>query len=249
MFESREGKRVPDAEFRIRDEDGTWRTVTTHDLFDHKTVVAFALPGAFTPTCSASHVPRYNELYDEFRARGVDDILCISVNDTFVMNAWKKDQHADRITFVPDGNGTFTEGMGMRVAKDDLGFGRRSWRYSMLVRDGVIEKMFIEPDQPGDPFQVSDADTMLRYLGGACPPDILLFTRPGCVHCARAKRLLHERGLPYEELPTSPRILRALPGERTTPQIFIDGRHIGGADELSVWLDKTNPAPAGSAAR
>lgn len=235
MHPTREGQRVPEVTFRVR-EDGAWKDVTTRELFDGRTVVVFALPGAFTPTCSSSHVPRYEELHDSFRALGVDEVVCVSVNDTFVMNAWKEEQGADRVRFVPDGNGAFTEGMGMLVAKDDLGFGKRSWRYSMLVRDGVVEKMFVEPDEPGDPFKVSDADTMLRYLGGRAPHDVLLFTKPGCGHCTRAKKLLADRGLPYAELPTSPRILRALPGARTTPQVFVDGVHIGGADELQAWL-------------
>lgn len=236
MFSNREGQRVPDVTFPVRDSAGNWQKVTTNDLFAGKTVVLFALPGAFTPTCSSAHVPRYNELYDSFRAAGVDDILCLSVNDTFVMNAWKLDQGADRITFVPDGNGTFSEGMGMLVGKEQIGFGRRSWRYSMLVRDGVIVKMFIEEDVPGDPFLVSDADTMLAYLNAPTPADILLFTKPGCVHCARAKAALAKAGLPYAELPTSPRILRALPGGRTTPQVYINGQHVGGADELEAWI-------------
>lgn len=235
MFQNREGQRVPEVGFRTR-VDGQWKDLTTRDLFAGKTVVVFALPGAFTPTCSSAHVPRYNELVDAFRAQGVDDVLCVSVNDAFVMDAWKKDQHADRITFVPDGNGAFTEQMGMLVPKDDLGFGKRSWRYSMLVRDGVIEKMFIEEEVPGDPFKVSDADTMLAYLKGTAPHDVLLFTREGCVHCVRAKKALSEKGLPYAELPVSPRILRALPGARTTPQVFVDGKHVGGADELVSWL-------------
>jgi peroxiredoxin/glutaredoxin len=235
MFENREGKRVPDVNLRVR-VDGTWKDVSTRELFAGKTVVVFALPGAFTPTCSSAHVPRYNELVPALRARGADEVMCISVNDPFVMDAWKETQGADRVTFVPDGNGAFTEAMGMLVDKANLGFGKRSWRYSMLVRDGVIEKMFIEPDKPGDPFEVSDADTMLRYLGGEAPHDIVLFTKPGCSHCARAKRLLAERDLPYAELPTTPRVLRALPGARTTPQVFVDGRHIGGADELEKWL-------------
>ena len=238
MLQNREGQRVPDVTFRIKDEDG-WKAVSTADVFGGKTVVAFSLPGAFTPTCSSSHVPRYNELAETFKSHGIDDIVCLSVNDTFVMNAWKASQHADLLTFLPDGNGTFTEGMGLLVEKDSLGFGRRSWRYSMLVRDGVIEKMFIEPEVAGDPFQVSDADTMLKFLvpDAAAPADILLLTKPGCAHCARAKRLLKERGLPYEELPTSPRILRALPGQRTTPQVFIAGKHIGGADDLAKYLE------------
>jgi peroxiredoxin/glutaredoxin len=240
MFTNLEGSRVPDVTFRTR-VDGAWKDVTTADLFAGKTVLVFALPGAFTPTCSSAHVPRYEELYDTFRGLGVDDVLCVSVNDAFVMDAWKQDQRADRITFVPDGNGTFTARMGMLVDKDGLGFGKRSWRYSMLVRDGVVAKMFIEPDVAGDPFQVSDADTMLRHLEGAAPPDVLLFTRPGCVHCVRAKRALAERNVPYAELPVSPRILRALPGARTTPQVFVNGTHLGGADALEAWL-ATTPA-------
>lgn len=235
-FLDRSGQRVPTVTFRVRDESGAWKNVSTDDLFAGRTIVLFSLPGAFTPTCSSSHVPRYNELVDTFRGLGVDDVLCVSVNDTFVMNAWQKEQAAPRIVFVPDGNGEFTEGMGMLVAKDNLGFGKRSWRYSMLVRDGVIEKMFIEPDEPGDPFKVSDADTMLGYLHGTAPADILLFTKPGCSHCARAKQALRARGLAYAELPVSPRILRALPGTRATPQVFVNGQHIGGADELLAWL-------------
>lgn len=237
MLSNREGQRVPEVTFRVRDND-TWKNVTTQELFAGKTVIVFSLPGAFTPTCSSSHVPRYNELADTFKGLGVDSIVCISVNDTFVMNAWKDDQGAEKISFLPDGNGEFTEGMDMLVDKANLGFGKRSWRYSMLVKDGVIEKQFIEPDQPGDPFLVSDADTMLGYLApnAAKPLDILLFTKPGCAFCTKAKRLLGERGLAYEEVRTNPRILRALPGKRTTPQIFINGEHIGGADDLEIWL-------------
>lgn len=235
MFQNREGQNVPEVTFHTR-VGAAWKDVSTSDLFAGKTVIVFALPGAFTPTCSSAHVPRYNELFDTFRAKGVDDVVCVSVNDTYVMEAWKTDQHADRITFVPDGNGEFTEQMGLLVGKDQLGFGKRSWRYSMLVRDGVIEKMFIEPDVAGDPFLVSDADTMLNYLGATSPHDVVLFTKPGCAHCVRAKAALAEKGFAYAELPTSPRILRALPGARTTPQVFVDGKHVGGADELVAWL-------------
>lgn len=237
MFQNREGQRVPDVTFPVRQGDA-WAKVSTKDLFGGKTVIVFSLPGAFTPTCSSSHVPRYNELFDTFKKLGVDAIVCVSVNDTFVMNAWQEAEGAGNITFVPDGNAEFTGGMGMLVDKAPLGFGKRSWRYSMLVRDGVIEKMFIEPDEPGDPFKVSDADTMLRYLAPQhpTPNDVLLFTKPGCAFCSKAKRLLAERGIPYAELPVSPRILRALPGKQTTPQIFIDGRHVGGTEELEAWL-------------
>lgn len=235
MFANREGQAVPDVHLRVRDES-SWRDLETGAFFAGRTVVVFALPGAFTPTCSSAHVPRYNELADAFAAVGVDELVCVSVNDAFVMNAWKADQHADRVTFLADGNGAFTEAMGLLVPKDDLGFGKRSWRYSMVVKNGTIMKMFIEPDEPGDPFRVSDADTMLKYLGGVAPHDVVLFTRPGCSHCARAKAALAERHTPYAELSTSPRVLRALPGARTTPQVFVDGKHLGGADELVAWL-------------
>ena len=109
-------------------------------------------------------MPRFNQLQPLFAERGIDEVICISVNDAFVMNEWAESQNADRVTFLPDGNGDFTAGMGQLVSKNDLGFGDRSWRYSMLVRDGVIEKMFVESDEPGDPFSVSDADTMLAAV-------------------------------------------------------------------------------------
>ena len=212
MLESREGARAPEVVIRTRTES-RWGEVDTQALFSGRTVVVFSLPGAFTPTCSSSHVPRYQELASAFAAHGVDEIVCVSVNDAFVMEAWRADQGADDITFLPDGNGVFTRAMGMLVDKRDLGFGDRSWRYSMLVRDGVVERMFIEPEVPGDPFQVSDADTMLGYVApdAVPPPDVLLFTKPGCIHCARAKAALAEVGLGYDEVPATPRRLRAIP--------------------------------------
>jgi len=163
MPENREGQRVPDVTFRTR-RDGEWVDVTTQELFAGKTVVVFALPGAFTPTCSSTHLPGYEALADQIKKQGVDDIICLSVNDAFVMDAWAQDQKAQHVRLIPDGNGEFSDKLGMLVDKTDLGFGKRSWRYSMLVRDGAIEKMFIEPEKPGDPFEVSDAQTMLRYL-------------------------------------------------------------------------------------
>lgn len=238
-MENREGKSIPEVTFRTR-EGGDWRNVSTADIFAGKTVVVFGLPGAFTPTCSSMHVPRYNELQPTFAKHGVDEIVCVSVNDAFVMNAWRDDQDAARIRFVPDGNGEFSEKIGMLVDKADLGFGKRSWRYSMLVRDGVIEKMFIEPDKPGDPFEVSDADTMLKHIapGATLPSDVVLFTKAGCSHCARAKAALTEKGLAYADIPANPAILRAVAGATSTPQVFVDGKHIGGADELVAHLAK-----------
>jgi glutaredoxin-like protein len=128
--------------------------------------------------------------------------------------------------------------MGMLVDKRNLGFGQRSWRYSMFVDDGVIKKMFIEPEKDGDPFEVSDADTMLRYLApnAKAPSDILMFTKPGCGFCTRAKKALQDRGLAYEEVQSSPRRLRAVSGRSATPQVFIDGKLVGGAEELEAYL-------------
>ena len=116
MLENREGQKVPDATFILR-ENGKWVNITSEELFSNKTVIVFSLPGAFTPTCSSSHVPRFNDLAENFRQNGIDDIICISVNDTFVMNEWKKDQNAENIRFIPDGNGEFTDKIGMLVDK------------------------------------------------------------------------------------------------------------------------------------
>jgi peroxiredoxin len=131
-------------------------------------VVVFSLPGAFTPTCSTSHLPRYEELYDDFKAQGVDAVVCVSVNDAFVMYQWGLSQKAKNVFLLPDGNGEFTRKMGMLVDKSNLGFGMRSWRYSMYVENGEIKQVFKEPGYedncPTDPYEVSDADTMLAYL-------------------------------------------------------------------------------------
>jgi peroxiredoxin/glutaredoxin len=232
-----EGQRVPEVTFRTRD-GAKWKDVTTKDVFAKKKVVVFALPGAFTPTCSSAHVPRYDELAPAFKALGVDAVVCISVNDGFVMEEWGKAQRAANVTVLPDGNAEFAQGMGMLVDKRSLGFGQRSWRYSMLVEDGVVKKMFVEPEVEGDPFTVSDADTMLAYLdpNAKAPSDVLLIGRDGCAHCARARELLGKRGLAFDEIHATPRNLRAASGKSTTPQIFIDGKHIGGADELEAYF-------------
>ncbi|WP_416667013.1 glutathione peroxidase [Egbenema bharatensis] len=241
MLPNREGQKVPDVTFRVR-QNNEWVSITTDELFKSKTVIVFSLPGAFTPTCSSTHLPGYNDLAGVFKENGVDDIICMSVNDTFVMNEWAKDQQADNITLIPDGNGEFTDGMGMLVDKTDLGFGKRSWRYSMLVKDGVVEKMFIEPEEPGDPFKVSDADTMLNYINPEAqkPKCVTLFSKIGCPFCARAKSMLEQYGLSYEEIVlgqnATTRSLRAATGAATVPQVFIDGKLIGGSEALEAYL-------------
>ncbi len=241
-MENRAGTAVPQITFRCRD-GAQWLDLTSSDLFAGRSVIVFSLPGAFTPTCSSSHLPRYEELAGNFRDLGIDEIVCVSVNDGFVMEAWARDQQVKQVKVIADGNGEFTEGMGMLVDKSDLGFGKRSWRYSMLVRDGVIEKMFIEPDEPGDPFKVSDADTMLNYLapGVKAAEPVTLFSRSGCPHCARAKSILDQQGLVYDELvvgeQVSNRALRAVTGATTVPQVFVGGVHIGGAEALAAWFE------------
>jgi len=159
---------------RVRDEsvEGSnpyrWQDVSTDDVFAGKRIVLFALPGAFTPTCSSTHLPGFEAHYDEFRALGIDEVYCLSVNDAFTMFQWGRHLCVEKVKSLPDGNGDFTRGMGMLVRKDNLGFGLRSWRYSMLVEDGEIVKLFAEPGKqdncPTDPFEVSDAETMLDFI-------------------------------------------------------------------------------------
>lgn len=168
--------RVPEVIFKTRVRNDAlggpnpfeWKDLSSHEIFSGKKVIVFSLPGAFTPTCSTSHLPRYEELYDDFKALGIDKIVCISVNDAFVMYQWGLSQKAKNVFLLPDGNGEFTRKMGMLVNKENLGFGMRSWRYSMLVDDGEIVKLFAEPGYsdncPTDPFEVSDADTMFNYV-------------------------------------------------------------------------------------
>ncbi|MBX2866954.1 peroxiredoxin [Candidatus Kaiserbacteria bacterium] len=169
-------KPVPQVTFktRVRDESiggenpYRWEDVTSDDYFKGKKTVVFALPGAFTPTCSATHLPGYERMYDEFKALGIDEVYCLSVNDAFVMNKWGQHLDVEKVKLIPDGSGEFTKEIGMMVKKDNLGFGDRSWRYSMYVDNGEIKKVFIEPgfedNCPDDPFEVSDAETMLNYL-------------------------------------------------------------------------------------
>jgi len=247
MLENREGRKVRQVVFRTR-RDHQWVDLSSDDVFKGKTIFLFSLPVAFTPTCSSTHVPRYNQLTPAFKAQGVDEVICISVNDAFVMSEWGNQEKAVNITFIPDGNGDFSRGMGMLVSKQDLGFGDRSWRYSMLVKDGVIEQMFIEPDLPGDPFEVSDADTMLNFIAPNArkPLDVTVFTRDGCEYCARAKGLLRDAGIVFDELVLnrdfSEATIRAVSGKSTVPQVFINGHYIGGSEDLEQYFKEKQAA-------
>lgn len=237
-LKSNEGNKVPEVVFKTR-KDGNWLDVSTKDLFAGKKVVVFSLPGAFTPTCSSTHLPRYNDLAPVFKENGVDSIVCLSVNDGFVMEAWGVDQEAENIQLIPDGNGEFSEGMGMLVDKSAIGFGKRSWRYSMLVDDGVVVKQFIEPDKPGDPFEVSDADTMLNFINkdAVVSDGATVFSKVGCPHCKAAKELLDSKGIKYTEVPgLKTYALKAMGGSGTFPLVFLDGKLIGGNTELSETL-------------
>jgi len=240
-----EGQLVPDVSFKIR-KNGDWATVTSAELFGGKNVIVFSLPGAFTPTCSSTHLPRYNELAPVFKSQGIDSIVCVSVNDPFVMEEWGKDQEAENVMLLPDGNGAFTEAMGLLVDKSDLNFGKRSWRYSMLVRDCKIEKMFLEPQKPGDPFEVSDADTMLHYLDpkAKVPEPVAILTREGCPFCIKAKKMLDDAGYAYVEVPLPHTIrskaLGAIAKAQTVPQVFMGGKLIGGSEQLEAFLER-NP--------
>ena len=167
---------VPNVTFktRVRDEsvEGPnsfrWQDVTSNEIFKGKRVVLFALPGAFTPTCSSTHLPRFEELYGEFKAAGVDEIYCLSVNDAFVMYQWGQYQGTKNVKLLPDGSGEFTRKMGMLVHKDNLGFGMRSWRYAAVIDNGVVEAFFEEPgrddNHPEDPYGESAPENVLSYL-------------------------------------------------------------------------------------
>lgn len=175
-LEAKVPKAVPQVIFktRVRDESikgenpYRWCDISSKEVFGGRKVVVFGLPGAFTPVCSTIHAPGFEAKYDDFKALGIDEVYCLSVNDAFVMKQWADNSGIKKVKMLPDGNADFTRAMGMLVKKENLGFGDRSWRYSMHVEDGEIKKIFIEPgladNCPDDPFEVSDAETMLGYL-------------------------------------------------------------------------------------
>lgn len=168
--------KIPNVIFktRVRDESiggdnpYRWDDVTTQQLFGDKRCILFSLPGAFTPTCSTFQLPDFEKLFPEFQAQGIDEIYCMSVNDSFVMNKWAQDQGLQNVKVIPDGSAIFTTYMGMDVLKDNLGFGIRSWRYALVVNNMEVEKSFIEPgmraNADDDPYGVSSPQNILEYL-------------------------------------------------------------------------------------
>lgn len=177
-----QGKTLPIVTFRTRVRDESiggdnpfrWQDVRSDELFgsaeNPRRVVLFSLPGAFTPTCSTFQLPGFEKNAKAFEEAGIDAIYCLSVNDSFVMNAWARGQNLENVQVVPDGSGEFTEQMGMLVDKDNLGFGKRSWRYAAVIKDGVVEAWFEEPgksdNHPEDPYGVSSPETVLEYVQG-----------------------------------------------------------------------------------
>ena len=176
MIKSEVISAVPEVVFktRVRDESiggdnpYKWEDVSTKELFNGKRVLVFSLPGAFTPTCSTYQLPDYEKMYDEFKELGIDEIYCVSVNDSFVMNAWAKQQGIEKVKMIPDGSGEFTRKMGMLVKKDNLGFGYRSWRYAAVFNDRKVEMCFPEPgredNHPEDPYVFSSPQNMLKEI-------------------------------------------------------------------------------------
>ena len=169
-------KNLPSVNFKVRVRDESiggdnpfkWVTKSTEDYFKNKKSILFSLPGAFTPTCSTFQLPDFDKLYDDFKEIGIDEIYCISVNDSFVMNAWAKHHKIDKVKVIPDGNGEFTRKMGMLVEKNNLGFGNRSWRYAALIDNCKIIESFVEPgfedNCDEDPYEMSSPQIILEYL-------------------------------------------------------------------------------------
>jgi peroxiredoxin/glutaredoxin len=240
---SRAGSRVPAVELAEL-VDGNVKRFPSGDLFAGRRIVLFSLPGAFTPTCSTAHVPGYVARLADFRGAGIDDVVCLAVNDPFVMDAWKQSEKADGLRFISDPYAQFTVAMGMSIDHRDASLGIRSWRYSMLVDDGKIEKMFIEPDVAGDPFEVSDADTMFKYLrpDSKTVGSAFMLARHGCPHCAHAQETLTGHGIGFEAVYLGDELtmqgVKAASGVATVPQVFIEGRLIGGAEQLDKYLSK-----------
>jgi len=243
MTANREGQKVPQVTFRTRS-GNDWKNVASDEIFKGKTVVLFSLPGAFTPTCSSTHLPRYNELAPAFFANGVDAIVCVSVNDAFVMNEWAANQECANVTMLPDGNGEFTEGMGMLVGQIRPG-----------LRQALVALLDAGEGRRGreDVHRAAEARRPVRSV--RCRHHARLRrpesqeARPGRDPDARGLRLLRAgqaaaqgAGLRLRRTVPGPqersRIVGAISGAGTVPQVFVNGQRIGGLEELQKWAQK-----------
>jgi peroxiredoxin/glutaredoxin len=233
------GEQVP-AVHLAESKEGNVQRIFAPDFFAARRVILFALPGAFTPTCSAAHVPGYLARLKDFHDAGIDEVVCLAVNDPDVMDGWQRAQKAQGIRFLADSNGDFTAAMGMSVDHRDNFLGVRSWRCSMLVENGTIAAMFIEPDVTGDPLTTSDADTMWRDLrpNQKASESAFMLARHGCPFCERAKDLLRRHDVSFDAIHLgeglSMRGVKAATGAATVPQVFMAGKLIGGAEELAA---------------
>ncbi|MGL4525172.1 MAG: glutathione peroxidase [Spirochaetia bacterium] len=237
---SMEGNPVPSVTFKTRQRSIHLIEVSTDRIFKGKKVVFFALPGAFTPTCTMEHIPRYEQLFKMFKEKGIDEVVCLAVNDPFVMERFGEDLGIHNVRLLPDGNGEFTKAMGMGLDLSAVSASIRSKRYSMYVVDGIIKKIFAEKDNdPPGQLSVSDADSMYAYLFPTAPKllNISMIVLPGCPDCAKMKMIFDTGKVPYEELRYGYEVngttLKALTGEKRFPQIFIDGKHV----DPNVYLD------------
>jgi len=237
------GQGVPRAQLaELR--QGRVHHVASDEIFAGRRVLVFALPGAFTPTCSSAHVPGYVARLNDFRDAGIDEVICLSVNDPYVMDAWQRAERAEGIRFLADPAAEFAQAIGLTTSNNEKGLGVRSRRYSMLVDKGTIATLFVEEDRPDDPLEVSDAETMWRYWrpnekgrGSA-----FLFGRHGCPHCARAEDLLKRHGITHDSIYLGEDLtmlgVRAATGATTLPQVFIEGKLVGGAEQLAKYLSE-----------
>jgi len=239
----KEGDSVPKVTWTVL-RNNSIEEIHSEDIFSGRTVVVVGIPGAFTPICSSRHIPAYIRFANLFRKNGVDEILCVSVNDPYIMNEWTyKLQAAGKVTMIPDSTTEFTRGMGQLFSHEKLGI--RSWRYSMLVKDSIIQKLFQEDHVEGDPFERSDAETMLKYLNPTIelPPKVSFFGRPDCPHCARARAFLHRESIPFEEITLDKEVttwsLLAISGQDRTPACFVGGKFIGDENALMEHFKKT----------
>lgn len=234
-----EGLVIPDT--TIHRFDGSFTQINSRELFENKRVIIFSPIGAYTPTCSEQHLPRYEELYRTFKQAGIQEVYCVAVNDAFVMNSWAERLRIKHVKMIPDGNGDLCRNLGCLVDRSDVGFGLRSYRFAMVVDNNRIEKVFVEAEDFG--FTSTDADSLLNYVSPSvsAPPRVAILTKAGCAACEKTKSLLTAKKLTFVELPlpdhSRPIAVGAITGgSASVPQVFVDGKLIGGSEAVELWL-------------